>query len=383
MGWYGVAAVEPDPDAGPVRPGICAARLAAGQHARRSAGRRSGSGAGSRRSGAGPAGATTSRRSARRKTPARRRVGRSIISREVDDDPASAARRSGDRSEAWVARSGRPCGSILARRRPRARRPSGRGPRCEAVSSPPSNAEVREACDRGNRHHHRRRGGQGPGSGHPQSLRRARGRGRRDDRGDLDGVVPGPRGGRALQAGLRRARGHAGHPAPRGHAPAGQRREGDPRGPRRDRHLPDRRQPAPPVLDDRRHAPRRRDPGAVPARGGRRRHVRRRLGDVEPHDRVRGVGRDAQAPDGPDLGRPRRPARASSSTSTSSSGTGSAGCSASSPRTRRCWVSASTRTPPASSGPTASSRSSGAARSPSSTARSRRPTPGRSAATGR
>ena len=48
---------------------------------------------------------------------------------------------------------------------------------------------------------------------------------------------------------------------------------------------------------------------SVPARGGRRRHVGRRLGDVEPHDRVRGVGRDAQAPDGPDRRRSRPPAR--------------------------------------------------------------------------
>ena len=73
--------------------------------------------------------------------------------------------------------------------------------------------------------------------------------------------------------------------------------------------LPDRRQPAPAVVDDRRDAPRRRDPRPLPARRGRRRHVRRRVGDVEPHDRVRGVRRDAQAPDGPDRGRSRRPAR--------------------------------------------------------------------------
>ena len=69
--------------------------------------------------------------------------------------------------------------------------------------------------------------------------------------------------------------------------------------------------------------------------------------DVEPHDRVRGVGRDAQAPHGPDRGRARACSRASSSTSTSSSGTGSGGCSASSPRTRACSASASTRTRPA------------------------------------
>ena len=72
---------------------------------------------------------------------------------------------------------------------------------------------------------------------------------------------------------------------------------------------------------------------------------------VQPHDRVRGVRRDAEAPHGPDRGRARRAARASSSTSTSSSGTGSAGCSASSPRTRACSASASTRTRPGSSAP--------------------------------
>ena len=88
----------------------------------------------------------------------------------------------------------------------------------------------------------------------------------------------------------------------------------------------------------------------------------------QPHDRVRGVRRDAEAPDGADRGGPRACCRASSSTSTSSSGTGSAGCSASSPRTRACSASASTRTRPASSGRTTSWRSSAAARSRSSTA---------------
>ena len=75
-------------------------------------------------------------------------------------------------------------------------------------------------------------------------------------------------------------------------------------------HLPDRRQPAPTVVDDRRDPAGRRDPRALPARRRRGRHVRRGLGDVQPHDRVRGVRRDAEAPDGPDRGRPRRAARA-------------------------------------------------------------------------
>ena len=70
-----------------------------------------------------------------------------------------------------------------------------------------------------------------------------------------------------------------------------------------DRRLPHRREPAPPVLDDRWHAPGGCDARAVPARCGRRRHVGRRLGHVQSHDRVRGVGGHAQAPDGPDRGR--------------------------------------------------------------------------------
>ena len=170
---------------------------------------------------------------------------------------------------------------------------------------------------------------------------------------------------------------------PRRHPRPGQRRHRAPARARRDRHLPDRRQPAAPVLDDRRHAPGRRGPRAVPPGRGRRRHERGRVRHVQPHGRVRGVRRDAEAPDGPDRGGPRGAARVSSSTSTSSSGTASVGCSASSPRTRACSGSASTRTRPASSGPTTSWRSSGAARSPSSTAPAPRPTPGRSTATGR
>ena len=50
-------------------------------------------------------------------------------------------------------------------------------------------------------------------------------------------------------------------------------------------------------------------PGAVPPGGRRRRHQRRRLGDVQPHDRVRRERGHAQAPDGPDRRRPRRAAR--------------------------------------------------------------------------
>ena len=121
---------------------------------------------------------------------------------------------------------------------------------------------------------------------------------------------------------------------------------------RRDRHLPDRRQPASAVLDDRRHEPR---PGD--------RLERHRQGTV-----VAGTSAGASALSshmvafGAAAARPSSawsrwpPAwascRASSSTSTSSSATGSAGCSRSSPRTRRCSGSASTRTPRAWSGPT-------------------------------
>ena len=53
-----------------------------------------------------------------------------------------------------------------------------------------------------NRDHHRRRGGQGPGSGHPRPVRGARRRARRADRGDLDGLVARPGGGRALPGDL-------------------------------------------------------------------------------------------------------------------------------------------------------------------------------------
>ena len=115
--------------------------------------------------------------------------------------------------------------------------------------------------------------------------------------------------GERYRGGLRRARRQAGPAAPRGDPAAGQRRVGRADGPGRDRRLPDRRQPAATVVDDRRDSPGGRDPRAVPARRGRRRHLGRRVCDVEPHDRVRRVGRDAEAPDGPDRGRPRRPAR--------------------------------------------------------------------------
>ena len=56
-------------------------------------------------------------------------------------------------------------------------------------------------------------------------------------------------------------------------------------------------------------------------------HVRRGVGRLVAHDRVRRLGRHAQAPDGPDRRRASGCCRASSSTSTSSSGTGWGGCS--------------------------------------------------------
>ena len=125
--------------------------------------------------------------------------------------------------------------------------------------------------ERRHRHHHRRGGGQGPGPGDPQPVRDARGRPGRDDRGHLDRELPRGGGRRALPGDLLGAgRGPRSAAARRDEA-AGERRDCGPRGPRRDRRLPDRWQPAPPVVDDRRDAPGRRDAGTVPARGGRRR----------------------------------------------------------------------------------------------------------------
>ena len=166
-----------------------------------------------------------------------------------------------------------------------------------------------EARGRRNRHHHRRRRGQGPRPRHPQPLRRACRRGGRDHRGHLTASSLGLEAGQRYrdvfgELGVTRVR-----PLHAVTRPQANDESAAARGPRCDRHLPDRRQPAPPVLDHRRHAPRGRHPRAIPPRRGRRRDLRRRLGDVEPHDRVRGVRGDPEAPDGPDRGRPRGPAR--------------------------------------------------------------------------
>ena len=108
---------------------------------------------------------------------------------------------------------------------------------------------------------------------------------------------------------LKRAGRGQGPHDPRGHPSPGQRRHRSHGPARRDRHLHDRRQPAPPVIDDRRDAAGRRRPGAVPPGCRGRGHERGRVGDVQPHDRVRGQRGDAQAPDGPDRRGARRPAR--------------------------------------------------------------------------
>ena len=171
---------------------------------------------------------------------------------------------------------------------------------------------VRLSCrgERRHRHHHRRGGGQGPRPGDPQPVRDARGRPRRDDRGDLDGVSPRGRGRRALP---RRS-------SPSWASPTV-----------RPLHAVTR-----PQANDETAALAVRDATGVFLTGGNQLrlsstiggtrladamlerfrqgavvagHVRRRVGDVVAHDRVRGVGRDAEAPDGPDRGRPRDAAR--------------------------------------------------------------------------
>ena len=205
-----------------------------------------------------------SRRSARRKTPgAATRPAVDDVG-QVDDDPAATARRARDGLQTGGRRRGghRPAFSHAALARvghPRAA-PDEAARRLSSREARPGSAH---SSGRWNRHDHRRRGGQGPRPRHPEPLRRARrGRGRHDRR-HQHGVVARPRGGRTLSRGLRRARHQEGPPAPRGHPPAGQRRDrGDGRA-RRDRRLPDRRQPAPPVVDHRRHAPGRRHLRAV------------------------------------------------------------------------------------------------------------------------
>ena len=76
------------------------------------------------------------------------------------------------------------------------------------------------------------------------------------------------------------------------------------------RHLHDRRQPAPPLVDAGRDPPRRRDHGPLQGRCGGRGHLRRGERHLVAHDRVRGLGCHAQAPDGADRRGPRAAARA-------------------------------------------------------------------------
>ncbi len=78
---------------------------------------------------------------------------------------------------------------------------------------------------------------------------------------------------------------------PRGRQPAG----GDRGGPRRDRHLHDRRQPAAPVERDRRDRARTGDHRSAQARRDRGRHQRRRLGHQHPHGRLRHQRHDARS----------------------------------------------------------------------------------------
>ena len=187
--------------------------------------------------------------------------------------------------------------SSTGARIPSTTRPSGRAglpstgePGCPAVRryTPPQH-------DPRDGDHHRRRRGQGPRSGHPRPVRGARRRARRADRGDLDGLVARPRGGRALSGDLHGAGGRGGPPAPRRHPHPGQRRARGAHDPRRQRRIPDRRQPAAPLVDDRRDAPRGRDLDAVPGRRGGGRDVRRGIGRLVAHDRVRRLGRHARS----------------------------------------------------------------------------------------
>ena len=105
-------------------------------------------------------------------------------------------------------------------------------------------------CDRRNRHHHRRGGGQGPRPSDPEPVRDARRWSGRDDRGRsrprrawarrpasataMSSVTSASSTVRPLHAATRSA---------------GERRVGRPRPARRDRRLPDRRQPAQAGLD--------------------------------------------------------------------------------------------------------------------------------------
>ena len=278
----------------------------------------------------------------------RRRAGEELGRRAVDDVGRGLAARARAR-----------CAVLGARAR---RWRGGRGPaRGDARTGPGPARPVRDRCVDSralwprNRDRHRRRGGQGPGPRHPRPVRRARGRARRarsrssrprrrwaSRPASATGPVFTELGAsevRPLHA-MTRAQANDEHVAPPG--------------PRRDRRVPDRRQPAAAVVDHRRDPPRGRHHRPVPARA--------RSSPARPPARPRcsshmiafgASGRDARSTGWRRSPRASACCRASSSTSTSSSGTGSAGCSRSSPRTRRCSGWAWTRTRPASSGPDA------------------------------
>ena len=269
-----VAAVEPDADRRPSRPGRPPRRTRRGRAGPRPAARTSGSGAGSRAIRRGSCSRETSRRRARRKTPARRRVGRSIRSARSATirprpraDPGIGCSMGGSSGSAMA---GRFSHALVAapgplRRRPGSRRYPHRQPAPKSVGLVTEGTviiiggaedKVRERVILS------------------RFVALAGG-------ADAAIAVISTASSLGLEAGelYQRVFGELGvtrvpplHAVTRAEAND---EVGDPRAPRRDRHLPDRRQPAAPHLDDRRHAPGRRDPGALPARGRGRRHERR------------------------------------------------------------------------------------------------------------
>ena len=265
-----VAAVEPDPDAGPVGAGVGAGRLAAGRRCPRRGTRTSGSAAPSRAAGAGRgaatprAGARADGRRAGAASAGRAGAGAGRRATACRPRPASLARhRPGilprrSRSVATRHRCGRPPGARRLSFRERAEWETS-----DAVSDGTviiiggAEDKVRDRVILNRFVDARRRPG-------------------RDDRGHLDGQsASAPRPASATARSSRELGVAHGPAAPRRDPAAGQRRDRGARGPRRDGRLPDRRQPAPARLDDRRDAPGRRDARAVPARRGRRRHVGR------------------------------------------------------------------------------------------------------------
>ena len=223
-----VAAVEPDPDAGPVRAGVGAAGLAPGDQP----GQDEREGQAQQQDRGDPARIVEARDLATER-PAedagpppgrrgrRRRTGRRRSARGHAPCPGRAADRAAAQDRSWQ--------GILARRSAAFRRTrvTGRERCClRPLSSRGSTPQgVAIACGRWNRHHHRRRGRQGPRPRHPEPLRRARGRPGRDDRGHQHRVVARPGSRRALPRRLRGARRQARPTAPRGDPAAGQRRD--------------------------------------------------------------------------------------------------------------------------------------------------------------